>query len=176
MRTGVSLYFSRGTYEERIYIRWLEISYSRPPVSHLLLTFPCTSHQHSNAPHWLMLYYSYYNRKHFLLSWNLHLPFLNVLLYTGVEPVNGHPRQHSGKESTWKAADARDVVSISWSGRSPGEGNGNPLQYSCLEHSMGRGAWQATVCGVTESWTWLSTHRDRKWRKLLIYIEAILTN
>ena len=40
--------------------------------------------------------------------------------------------------------------SISGSGRSPGERNGNPLQYSCLENSMDRGAWQATVHGVTE--------------------------
>ena len=36
-------------------------------------------------------------------------------------------------------------------GRSPGEGNGNPLQYSCLENSMEKGAWQVTVHGVTES-------------------------
>ena len=39
---------------------------------------------------------------------------------------------------------------------SPGEGNGNPLQYSCLENSMDRGAWRATVNGVTQSWTRLS--------------------
>ena len=43
-----------------------------------------------------------------------------------------------------------------WSERSPGEGNGYLLQYSCLENSMGRGAWQATVCGVTKSQTLLS--------------------
>ena len=41
-------------------------------------------------------------------------------------------------------------------GRSPGEGNGNPLQYSCLENSMDRGAWQATVRGITMSQTGLS--------------------
>ena len=41
------------------------------------------------------------------------------------------------------------------SGRSPGEGNGNPLQYSCLENSKDRGAWQATVHGIKESWTLL---------------------
>ena len=41
--------------------------------------------------------------------------------------------------------------SVPWSGRSPGEGNGNPLQYPCLENSMDWGAWQATVHGVTES-------------------------
>ena len=38
-------------------------------------------------------------------------------------------------------------------GRSPGEGNGYPLQYSCLENPMDGGAWQATVHGVTKSWT-----------------------
>ena len=45
-----------------------------------------------------------------------------------------------------------------WSGRSSGVGNHNLLQYSCLENSMDRGAWRATVHGVTERWTWLSTH------------------
>ena len=47
------------------------------------------------------------------------------------------------------AGDTRDVGSIPGSGRSPGEGNGNPLQCSCLENSMDRGAWQAIVQGVT---------------------------
>ena len=45
---------------------------------------------------------------------------------------------------------------IPGSGRSPGEGNGHPLQYSCLEKSTDRGAWQATVHGVANSWTRLS--------------------
>ena len=53
-------------------------------------------------------------------------------------------------------ANARDGGSMSGSGRSPGEGNGNPLQYSCLENPMDRGAWQATVNGVPKSWTQLS--------------------
>ena len=53
-----------------------------------------------------------------------------------------------GKES---ACCVGDLASIPGSGRSPGEGNGNPFQYSCLEKSMDRGAWQATVCGITES-------------------------
>ena len=47
--------------------------------------------------------------------------------------------------------------SILGSGRSPGGGNGNPLQYSCLENPMDRGAWWAIAYGVTKSWTWLST-------------------
>ena len=41
-------------------------------------------------------------------------------------------------------------------GSSPGEGHGNPLQYSCLENSMDKGAWWSTVCGVMKSWTQLS--------------------
>ena len=49
------------------------------------------------------------------------------------------------------AGDARDAGSIPGSGRSPGEGNGIPLQYSCLENSMDRGAWQAAVRGVAKS-------------------------
>ena len=50
-----------------------------------------------------------------------------------------------------KAGDTRQVSSILGSGRSPGEGNGYPLQYSCLENSMDRRAWQATVHGVAKS-------------------------
>ena len=55
--------------------------------------------------------------------------------------------------------DIRDVGSIPGSGRSPGGGHGNPLQYSCLENAMDRGAWRATVHGVAKSWTQLSTHQ-----------------
>jgi len=58
------------------------------------------------------------------------------------------PRWLSGKESS--------AVLIPGSGRSPGGGNGSPFQYSCLENSMDRGAWQATVHGVTKSQTQLS--------------------
>ena len=58
------------------------------------------------------------------------------------------PGGSDGKESPCNAG---DEGSIPGSGRSPGEGNGNPLQYSCLENPMDRGAWQAIVHGVTES-------------------------
>ena len=50
-------------------------------------------------------------------------------------------------------ANAVDLGSIPGSGRSPGEGNGNPLQYSCLENPMDRGSWWATVHAVAKSWT-----------------------
>jgi len=53
------------------------------------------------------------------------------------------------------AEDLRDTGSIPGSGRSPGEGNSNPFQYSCLKNPMDRGAWQATVYGVTKNWTQL---------------------
>jgi len=53
------------------------------------------------------------------------------------------------------AGDVRDMPSIPGLGRSSGEGDGNPLQYSCLENPMDRGAWKAIVLGVTKSWTQL---------------------
>ena len=59
--------------------------------------------------------------------------------------------------------ETRDADSISGLGRSPGEGNGNPLQYSCLENFMDRGPWWAAVCRVAKSRTqlkWLSTHAN----------------
>ena len=58
-----------------------------------------------------------------------------------------------GSEVTASASNAGDPGSIPGSGRSPGEGNGNPLQYSCLKNPMDRGAWRATVHGVAKSWT-----------------------
>jgi len=60
------------------------------------------------------------------------------------------------KNQLVNAGDARDVGSIPGSGRCPGVGSGNPLQYSCLGNPMDRGTWQATVHGVTKSWTRLS--------------------
>ena len=56
------------------------------------------------------------------------------------------------------AGDARDVGLSPRSGRSPGVGNGNPLQYSCLENPMDRKAWRSIVHGVTKTWTDLSVH------------------
>ena len=55
------------------------------------------------------------------------------------------------KDVPASAGDLREVSSIPGLGRSPAEGNGNPFQYSCLENSMDRRAWQATTHGVAKS-------------------------
>ena len=62
------------------------------------------------------------------------------------------------KNPSANAGDSGDTGSIPQSGRSPEGGNGNPLQDSCLENSMDRGVWWATVHGVAKSWTQPSTH------------------
>ena len=62
----------------------------------------------------------------------------------------GFPSGSGGKESPCNAG---DTGSITGSERFPGEGNGNPLQYSFLENSMDRGAWRAIVHGIAKRWT-----------------------
>ena len=73
--------------------------------------------------------------------------------YNGKVCFSCFPGGSNGKES---ACYAGDLDSIPGLGGSPGEGNGNPLQYSCLENSMDRGAWRATANRVTKSQTGLS--------------------
>ena len=65
--------------------------------------------------------------------------------------VAGFPRGTVVKNLPASAGDSRDTGLIPGSGRSPGEGNGSPLQYSCLANPMDRGVWRATVHGVTKS-------------------------
>ena len=62
----------------------------------------------------------------------------------------GFPGGLDGEESD---CNTEHLSSVPGLGRSPGEGNGNPLQYPCLENSMDRGAWWATVHRVAKSWT-----------------------
>ena len=68
-------------------------------------------------------------------------------------PCLGFPGGSVVKNPPANAGDAEDSVSISGSGRSPGGGNGNPLQYSCLENPVDKGAWWVTVHGVTKNQT-----------------------
>ena len=75
--------------------------------------------------------------------------------------IRGFPGSSTVKESTCNAG---DVSSIPGTGRSPGVGNGNSLQDSCLKSPMDRGAWRVTAHGVAKSWTRLSTHTGRHCR------------
>ena len=65
----------------------------------------------------------------------------------------GFPGSAVIKNLPASAGGTRDVGSVPGSGRSPGVGNGNPLQYSCLENPVDKGHWQATVRGVAKRWT-----------------------
>ena len=78
---------------------------------------------------------------------------INIVNYN-----NRLPYWLRGKESSCNAGNAGDSGSIPGSGRCPGGGNGNPLQYCCLGNPMDRGAWWPIVRGVTKSWRGLSTH------------------
>ena len=84
-------------------------------------------------------------------------PGVSVLLFW-MAHAYWHPRWHSVKSQPASAGDAGDSGWIPGWGWPPGIENGNPLQYSCLENLMDRGAWWATGHGVPMSWTWLSTH------------------
>ena len=81
------------------------------------------------------------------------------------------PRWLSSKESACQAGGTGGVSSVPRSGRSSGAGNGNPLQYSCLENSIDRRAWWDTVHGVTESRTWLIEHPRQKMERHPMFIE-----
>ena len=68
-----------------------------------------------------------------------------------VELLRGFPGDSVVKNPPANSGNVRDADLIHWSGRSPGEGNGSPFQYSCLENPMDRGAWWATVHGMAEA-------------------------
>ena len=80
-------------------------------------------------------------------------------IWLKLDSVMDFPGSSAGKES---ACNEGDPGTLPGSERSPGEGIGYPLQYSCLENSMDRGAWQATVHGVTKSWTQLSSSAQHR--------------
>ena len=72
--------------------------------------------------------------------------------------LGGFPGGSVVKNLPAEAGDTGDMGWVPGSGRSPGERNGNPFRYSCLDNLMVRGTWQATVHGVAKSWKSLSTH------------------
>ena len=79
-----------------------------------------------------------------------------------------------GSDGKASACNVGDPGSIPRLGRSPGEGNGNPLQYSCLENSMDGGAWWATVHGVAKSWTQLSNFTQYIYIYIYVYIYNLI--
>ena len=85
-----------------------------------------------------------------LYGWGI---FYFSLHFWNLNCINGLPYWLSGNTPT----NAGDIGLIPVLGKSPGEGKGNLLQYSCLENSMGRGAWLAIVHGIAKSWTRLSS-------------------
>ena len=85
-----------------------------------------------------------------ILYYNIILAYQALRSLSSPWNFPGKRRSSVGKES---ACNAGDLGLIPGLGRSPGEGNGNPLQYSCLENPMDGGAWQASVHGVTQSQT-----------------------
>ena len=74
----------------------------------------------------------------------------------------------AGKESSCNAGDTGDVDLIPGLGRSSGGGNGNPVQYSCLQNPKDRGVWWVTVHGVARSQTWLSTSMSYWVKKYIV--------
>ena len=94
-------------------------------------------------------------------------PIVQLLVY-----AHRFPGGASGKEPTANAGDVRDMDLIPGSVKSPGGGHGNPPQYSCLENTTDRGAWQAIVHGVTKSWTRLK-RLCMHTRTLLLFLNHI---
>ena len=94
--------------------------------------------------------------------------FLNLVI-----EKQGFPGGASGKEAPTNAGDIRDAGLIPGPGRSPEEGHGNPLQYSCLGSPMDRGAQWATAHGVTDSQTQLSIHTPHMCVYMCMYITRV---
>ena len=94
-----------------------------------------------------------------VLSFHQHMCVINMNNWGVLLTYGGFPGGSVVKNPSANAGDVWDVGLMPGSGRSPREGNGNPLQYSLLENPMDRGAWQATVHGIAKGWTEpLSTH------------------
>ena len=104
-----------------------------------------------------------------ILHWKSH--WRRDKLPTPVFP--GFPCDSPGKETVCNVGDLGLILGL---GRSPGEGNGNPLQYSCLENPVDRGAWQATVQGSQKIWTQRQTHKEgrqpRENRTEMMHLQA----
>ena len=118
---------------------------SESPIGQKVLCIPKTPALLNHFRRIIAIIFGYFPWAwHGWITCHIYLVFLTTV---------GFPGGSDGKES---ACDAGDLGPIPGSERSPGEGNGYPLQYSWVVNPMDRGAWRATVHGVTQSWTRLS--------------------
>ena len=81
------------------------------------------------------------------------MPGKNIHFTKCIKKLGASQVARVSKNSPASAGNIRDMGSIPGLGRSPGGGHDNPLQYSCLENPMNRGAWRATVHRITKVWT-----------------------
>ena len=137
------------------------------PLSHteIIHAQPCSFafEKNTQLAHFLSMYYSVYLCRYLSFRACIEFPdFTNKNKGCWVKFSSFPEGFPGGSEVKVSACNAKDPVSIPGLGRSPGEGNGNPLQYSCLENPMERGAWWATVHAVTKSWTQLSDFTFRQ--------------
>ena len=97
---------------------------------------------------------------------------LIVLCWEFLHPYSKRwlPSWLSGEEPTSHMGDAGSIL---WYRISPGVGNGNPLPYSCLQHSAEKGAWQAAVQGVTNCWRWLNVHVHKRWWSMIFFFRGV---
>ena len=127
----------------------------------------------------IVLFFPFFKKNYPGTNLDLRLSFANCILFPQLlssyilfrwigigqdRGLKGFPGGTSGENSPANAGDVRDTDSVPGSGRSPEGGNGNPLQYSCLENPMHRGAWRATVHRVAKSRTrlkQLNVHAQR---------------
>ena len=101
---------------------------------------------HSSILVWRILWTEESGRLQFMGPQRVRLDWITI-------SVGGFPGELVVKNPLANARNVRDMASIPGSGRSPGGRHGNPLQYSCLEHPIDRGAWRATLHRVAKSWT-----------------------
>ena len=159
---GIRRYMSEQGNETDFY--WLPcyVSESERGITHIILW-----HSRNAGTFLLLDYKSLFKSNYFIVfeAWFLKVGLLFMVIWSFgycfglvIDYINKfiyafHPGGSDGKESACSAGSSGLIPGL---GRSPGEGNVYPLQYSCLENPMDRGAWQATVHGVAQSRTWLS--------------------
>ena len=107
----------------------------------------------------------------FILCITYELYSLSLYIYIYTHWCVGFPGGSDGKEFAYNVEDMGLIPGLR---RSPGEGNGYPLQYSCLENSMDSRAWQATVQGIAKSWTHLSDFHFHLCVYINIYVWFLL--